>query len=704
MSFLAPLFLLGALAVALPVIFHLIRRTTRDRTVFSSLMFLSPTPPQLTRRSRLEHLLLLLLRCAVLCLLAAGFARPFIKKAFSNLQSASAPRRVIVLVDDSASMRRGKLWSDARARAEAALRRAGPAGEVAVFTFDRQVHPVVTFAEWKSLPVGERAAVATRRLSENGPGWYSTSLGQALVNAAESLADTDGRAASGPREIVLISDLQEGSRLEPLQGYEWPKGIQLTVESLSPGRASNASLQLVADSADAAPNSAGAVRVRVGNAADSRREQFRVGWAQAGKPGFTGEPSAVYVPAGQSRILSLPPPAAGIAADHITLEGDDEDFDNTVFIVPPETERLNVLYFGNDSPADAKAPLYFISRAFQDTRFEAVHVQALRPDAAIPSADAQAAALFFINDSLPEAAAKALRAQITAGKTAFVTLESADMAPTLALLAGVDRLDVSEARLNHYAMLADIDFRHPLFAAFADPRFSDFTRIHFWKHRRLDAAAIPGARIVAKFDDRDPALIEVPAGKGRLFVMTSGWRPADSQLALSTKFVPILYALLDADGMTTARPTQLRVGDVLPILPASDAADSQIGVRLPDGSEEQLPKGETNFSRTIMPGIYTVTTGHDARRVAVNLDPAESRTAPLPADELERLGAPVAAQPTAGLRETDRQVRLQNSELEERQKLWRLFLIAALAFVLLESWLAGRTTRRLATAAGTATP
>ena len=81
MSFLAPLFLLGGLAVALPIIFHLVRRTTRERIRFSSLMFLQPSPPRLTRRSRLEHLLLLLLRCTVLCLLALGFSRPFIKKA-----------------------------------------------------------------------------------------------------------------------------------------------------------------------------------------------------------------------------------------------------------------------------------------------------------------------------------------------------------------------------------------------------------------------------------------------------------------------------------------------------------------------------------------------------------------------------------------------------------------------------------------------
>src|SRR5437667_954282 len=100
MSFLTPLFLLGALAVAFPVVFHLIRRTTRERTPFSSLMFLQPSPPRLTRRSRLEHLLLLCLRCAVLCLLAMGFARPFVKKAINPEPSAGA-RRIVVLVDTS---------------------------------------------------------------------------------------------------------------------------------------------------------------------------------------------------------------------------------------------------------------------------------------------------------------------------------------------------------------------------------------------------------------------------------------------------------------------------------------------------------------------------------------------------------------------------------------------------------------------------
>src|SRR5580765_6563202 len=105
MSFLAPLFLLGALAVALPIVFHLIRRTSREKMPFSSLMFLLPTPPRVTRRSRLENIFLLILRCLVLCLLAAGFARPFLQTPVQANLGGAPPSRIVLLVDASASMR-----------------------------------------------------------------------------------------------------------------------------------------------------------------------------------------------------------------------------------------------------------------------------------------------------------------------------------------------------------------------------------------------------------------------------------------------------------------------------------------------------------------------------------------------------------------------------------------------------------------------
>ena len=189
MSFLAPLFMLGALALAAPVIFHLIRRTTKDKTVFSSLMFLMPTPPRLTRRSRLEHLLLLLRRCLVLALLALGFARPFLRKTAPSNVVAGQAKRIVVLVDASASMRRAGLWPDARDRVAAVLRKVTPIDEVAVFTFGRQVSPIVTFEEWKTALPDERPGLVSTWLAALSPGWSATHLGNALISAAEALSD-----------------------------------------------------------------------------------------------------------------------------------------------------------------------------------------------------------------------------------------------------------------------------------------------------------------------------------------------------------------------------------------------------------------------------------------------------------------------------------------------------------------------------------
>src|SRR5258708_13209607 len=134
MNFLAPLFLVGALAIAAPIIFHLIRRTSREKMTFSSLMFLQPTPPRVTRRSRLENFWLLLLRCLVLCLLALGFARPFLQRPVADTAFQGRGKKQALLIDASASIRRENLWPDARAKPEQYPRPASPPALPPVFT------------------------------------------------------------------------------------------------------------------------------------------------------------------------------------------------------------------------------------------------------------------------------------------------------------------------------------------------------------------------------------------------------------------------------------------------------------------------------------------------------------------------------------------------------------------------------------------
>lgn len=271
----------------------------------------------------------------------------------------------------------------------------------------------------------------------------------------------------------------------------------------------------------------------------------------------------------------------------------------------------------------------------------------------------------------------------------------------LAKLLGLDALTTEEARPDRYAMLAEIDFQHPLFIPFADARFSDFTKIHFWKYRRVSATAIPGARVVARFDSGDPALLEVPMGKGRVLILTSSWRPDDSQLALSTKFVPLMYSLLENSAAVGPAPSQYRVGESVRLESLLGASPTGVTIRTAEGKEVRVAPGETVFSETLVPGIYTMTSVQPPKQWVVNLDPAEGRTVPIAADELERLGVPMTPPVSVALAPGTREARLRNAELEERQKLWRWFIVGALGLVLVETWLAGLTARRQLTPGST---
>src|SRR5262249_15349948 len=147
MSALTPLYLLGILAVAAPIVFHLIRRSPRGEVPFSSLLFLTPSPPRLTRRSRLDNILLLLLRAAVLCLLSFAFARPFLREKANWNPGEDTRRRTAIVVDTSASLRRGDLWAKVREAARRAVSDCGPTDELAVLAFDRASRPVLGFRE-----------------------------------------------------------------------------------------------------------------------------------------------------------------------------------------------------------------------------------------------------------------------------------------------------------------------------------------------------------------------------------------------------------------------------------------------------------------------------------------------------------------------------------------------------------------------------
>ena len=351
------------------------------------------------------------------------------------------------------------------------------------------------------------------------------------------------------------------------------------------------------------------------------------------------------------------------------------------------------MFVGDDAPDDTKGLLYYLRSAAGDTprqKVDFVSRNSTHPPADVDLLDAR---LVVVGAALPTDVASKLRRWAESGGTVLWVLKDVATAQAVAPSIGTEASEAPGS--NNFALLARVDLEHPLFAPFADARFGDFTKIHFWHHRRIKLNPGGTARVLAWFDDGDPFLIEMPSGKGRLLIATSGWHPADSQLALSTKFVPLISGLLRGPERDDAESTYAVTEPIRIPQPTTQptGAAPAITVVTPDGRRIDVPAGSTTFDGADRPGIYRVVRAGQETPLAVNLAPDESRTAPLAPEELEHWGAKLGTRPASDeLAARHRQ--LQIIELENRQKLWRWLIVCVLGLVGAETALAGRLARR----------
>ena len=678
-SMLFPWFLAGAFAIALPIALHFLRRSPRGRTEFSSLMFVPTSPPTLTSRSRLDDWLLLLLRALALLLLAIAFARPFFRSSDTLDQITASNRRVAILVDRSASMRRGNLWQRAADEAERAATQASAEADVAVYTYDDTVEILVPFAE----TVGPQASAThvrgvKQQLLDTGPTWGATDVSAALTSVADTmLAWQDRQRGQTSSQIILISDMQEGSQQERLQAYEWPRQIPVDVRPIVPNVTANAGIQLL--SSDNELNPSPEQRVRISNERDSSKEQFQLRWWAGAKP--IGEPLGIYVPPGESRVVQLPNPAPTGNVDRLEIAGDDCDFDNKQFLIPSEQSDVQVLYSGPGNLQDTKQMAYFLNLAMIDSQRRRLRMQLQPPSDQGPLAIDDDTGLVVVSRTLSTDQIKQLHTYIVDGGSVLFVIPDASVAGSLAALLEDSEVTLKEAS-GDYAMLGQIDFEHPLFASFLGARYNDFTKIRFQRHRILRVSTTGNADVIARFDTGDPAVMVQRRGPGQLVILASGWHPADSQLALSSKFVPFLEGLLDKTGNASQTPQNWHVHDAIPV-------DGFSVVETPAGEEITLDSGATHFHATLTPGIYQARLSDQSRRWSVNLAPSESRTAPIDRSALEQHGVQLGITVSRET-ELERARQLRRTELESNQKIWRWAILAAFGLLVLETWLASK--------------
>ncbi|MBL8892254.1 MAG: BatA domain-containing protein [Planctomycetaceae bacterium] len=94
----------GALAVASPVIIHLLNKRRFKIVTWAAMEFLLEANKKNRRRVQLENLIVLLLRCLAMLLLGLLLARPFLPSGLSELLQNTQRFERIVILDDSVSM------------------------------------------------------------------------------------------------------------------------------------------------------------------------------------------------------------------------------------------------------------------------------------------------------------------------------------------------------------------------------------------------------------------------------------------------------------------------------------------------------------------------------------------------------------------------------------------------------------------------
>jgi hypothetical protein len=690
MSALAWLFGLGFLALAGPLLFHLIRRTPKGEVPFSSLMFLSPTPPRLTRRSRLDNLLLLLLRMAAVALIAAAFMRPFFNSNV-KLNFGDVPgRRTAVLLDTSASMQRADLWKQAADKLKQIVDQAESNDEIAVFTFDKQLKKRIDYIKKSA------ASSLIQKFDELSvsPTWNDTNLGDALVDIANRLlesneivekdeAETSGtQSIASKLQVVVISDMQTGSSTAALQSFRWPEQVKVEFETVATQPGSNATLELL----PVDENNPQQIRenVLVRNSKESPTNQFSVSWENSSLAAIPFQ-----VPAGSSKILRVTRDATSQSSSKLMLEGDDAEFDNQHFAIPPLKQTVVVRYIGDESPNDPEGMLYYFKRTLIEsptTTFDFKQHSTTdgsdQPDLSLESPD-----FLVVARSVNDKEQTAINELLKRGTTLLVAIDDSSMTDSTRDWTGITNIESSDKPSNDYAMLGNIDFSHPAFAPFSGPRFNDFTQVRFWEF--LKPTLSDNVQVLARFDDDSPAVwYQLTHDNSDIYVFGFGWQPSKSQLALSSKFLPLMMRMIELATKTE------------PVAPNNVVGDS---IAVPTGYDRFVsPNGDVEFIDDVAlvspntPGIYSFANSSDSEKpelqIAVNIDPSESQTDTMPVDQISALGVNVGTHSTTE-EEVEQQRQLLDFELENRQKLWKWLVLGAIGLIIAESYVAGRTDR-----------
>lgn len=615
LGFLSPLFLIGMAAAAIPIAIHLLHRRTEPVVEFSAMRFLRRAPVEHSRRRRLREMLLLALRVAALLLLAFAFARPYLTESAAALATPAT----VVMVDTSVSMSAPGQFERARAKASEIVRGASPGSSVAVVAFADGAEVIA--------PLSDDRAGALTAIGALQVGSGATRYRSALGRGAEALGARAGR-------IVVVTDLQQSGWDSADQGAV-PERIPVEVEDIG-GPDSNVAITALRIEGTE-------VNAFVQNFA-SRPVTEQVTFAIDGK---LARAVPVTLAAGGSAEARLELP--GVVSGGLSATVSDPQgyaADNARFALLDESAAplvLAVTATGHPSESFYLERALAIAPGAGGFRFRAVSGPAF---SALTSEELNDIRVVVIlgTRGLEQRGRELLANYVRSGGGLLLT--AGPDVDAMIVREALQTVAQTSWRLRESEPLrfAPADSRHPVFRVFGG--VGTLGNVSFTRAALVQAG--DAADIVARFSDGTAALVDEPAGDGRVLVFGSDLNNTWNDFPLQPAFVPFLHETLRH--LATARPvsTEYLVG----ALPG--------------------PEGRA-------PGVVDL----PGRRVVVNVDPRESDPSRTSIDQFKSSVSRLVAG-------AEQQAGAAAQQREDGQRLWQYALLLMVVSLAAEGMLGRR--------------
>ncbi len=512
MGFLAPGFLIGALAVGLPIYLHLLRRHSSTPQPFSSLMFFEPRQQSSVRRRRLRYWLLLALRLAVVLLVALAFAEPYLPR----LAAGVAPDKLLLLVvDHSFSMRADGRLAEAKRDALAVLtqKRSRDSAQVLALASD-----VSALTQATRDPSALRAAVQSIEPTDSRGSFA------ALAAAVRSIAGS----SRTPIELHLFSDLKKTSMPPSFAEMALPAQVTLVLHPVAQGLQPNWTVESVAAPGEVWNPRATRVQAVIAGydtPAASRTVSLIVN-------GRTVASERVQVPAsGRTAVefdsLDVP---HGLSRCAVRIDSADVlPADDEYHFAVERSDPKRGLFI--HQAADERSPLYF-GTALASAAPSAFQLDKLTVDR---TADVDPSGYTFIVLSdvarLPDAFANRLIEYVRRGGSVWIALGTAAAQERAVPVFG-NGLHGARAYSREPERFVSVGAADSTYPSVGQPAQWDGVRFFF-------AANVDpnGSRVALRLSDGTPLLTEKELGEGRVVLFASGFDNLTNDLPLHPVFV-----------------------------------------------------------------------------------------------------------------------------------------------------------------------